>query len=101
MSSADSENGLPAGRQWFQVLPLLQLCREYQRAWLRPDLQAGISVCVVMIPSVIAYAELARLAPVYALYATLAGMIAYALFASSRHVITGPDAALTLLVGTG
>jgi SulP family sulfate permease len=34
---------------------------------------------------------------VHGLYGALAGMIGYALFASSRHVISGPDAALTLL----
>ncbi len=86
---------------WSGFFPLAQLPREYRREWLRGDLLAGISVCVVMIPSVIAYAELAGLQPIHGLYAALAGMVAYALFASSRQVIAGPDAAITLLVGTG
>lgn len=60
-----------------------------------------MSVCVVMIPSVIAYAELAGLSPVQGLYTALAAMIGYALFASSREVIAGPDAALTLLLAAG
>ncbi len=51
-----------------------------------------------MIPSVIAYAELAGLQPVHGLYAALAGMVGYAIFASSRQVVAGPDAAITLLV---
>jgi len=51
-----------------------------------------------MIPSVIAYAELAGLPPAHGLYAALAGMIAYAMFASSHQVIAGPDAAVTLLI---
>lgn len=72
--------------------------RGYRRQWLGADLVAGISVCVVMIPSVIAYAELAGLAPVHGLYAALAGLVGYALLASSRHVIAGPDAAISLLV---
>src|SRR5262249_1525146 len=55
---------------------------------------------LVMIPSVIAYAELADLAPEYGLYAALTAMLGYALFASSRHVIAGPDAALTLLLAS-
>src|SRR3974390_241922 len=82
-------------------LPLVQFCRTYQRAWFRADLLAGISVCVVMIPSVVAYAELAELPPINGLYAALAGLIGYAVFASSRHVIAGPDAAVALLVGIG
>jgi SulP family sulfate permease len=53
-----------------------------------------------MIPSVIAYADLVALPPEYGLYAALAAMIGYAPFASSRQVIAGPDAALTLLVAS-
>jgi SulP family sulfate permease len=92
----------PAGPDsWFGFLPVVGLFRGYQRAWFRADLLAGISVCVVMIPSVVAYAELAELPPINGLYAALAGLIGYALFASSRHVIAGPDAAVALLVGIG
>jgi sulfate permease, SulP family len=80
--------------------PSIRLLRNYQRQWLTRDLLAGITVCVVMIPSVMAYAELAGLEPVHGLYAALLGMIAYAIFASSRQVITGPDAAMALLVGS-
>lgn len=72
----------------------------YQAGWLKSDLLAGVSVCVVMIPSVIAYSELAGLAPATGLYAALAGMVGYALLASSRQVVAGPDAAITLLVAS-
>ena len=54
-------------------VPIVGALRGYRRAWLRADLIAGISVCVVMIPSVLAYAELAGLPPRYGLYAPLAG----------------------------
>ncbi|MBM4114135.1 MAG: SulP family inorganic anion transporter, partial [Phycisphaerae bacterium] len=76
-----------------------QILAGYRREWLRADLIAGISVCMVMIPSVVAYAGLAGLPPVNGLYASLAALIGYGLFASSKQVIAGPDAALTLLVG--
>jgi SulP family sulfate permease len=81
-------------------LPLLHTLKTYQRAWLRDDVVAGLTVCLVMIPSVIAYAELLNLPPVTGLYAALAASLGYALFASSRHVIAGPDAAICLLAGT-
>lgn len=81
-------------------IPLLDTLRGYRRAWLRHDLIAGLSACIVMIPSVIAYAELVHLPPVAGLYAAFAASIGYALFASSRHVIAGPDAAIGLLAGT-
>ncbi|MBF0125558.1 MAG: sulfate transporter, partial [Magnetococcales bacterium] len=68
--------------------------------WLRGDVVAGVTACVVMIPSVLAYAELVHMPPISGIYAALAASIGYALFASSRHVIAGPDAAIGLLAGT-
>ena len=81
-------------------IPLLNTLRGYQRIWLRHDVIAGLSACVVMIPSVIAYAELVHLPPIAGLYAAFAASLGYAIFASSRHVIAGPDAAIGLLAGT-
>jgi SulP family sulfate permease len=81
-------------------LPLLATLRDYRLAWLSKDSIAGLSACIVSIPSVIAYAELVHLPPIAGLYAALAAGIGYALFASSRHVIAGPDAAICLLAGS-
>lgn len=80
--------------------PLIGTLRDYPRRWLSKDVLAGLSTCIVMIPSVIAYAELVHLPPITGLYAALAASIGYALFASSRHVIAGPDAAIGLLAGS-
>ncbi|MBX3356744.1 MAG: hypothetical protein KF724_13705, partial [Phycisphaeraceae bacterium] len=80
-------------------LPFVQNMAGYQRSWLVPDTVGGLSACLVMVPSVVAYAGLAGLPPIAGLYAALAALIGYGLFASSRQVIAGPDAALTLLVG--
>ena len=82
------------------LLPLLETLRNYDRRWIVKDGVAGLTACIVMIPSVIAYAELVHLPPITGLYAALAASIGYALFASSRHVIAGPDAAIGLLVGS-
>src|SRR5262245_23698967 len=82
------------------LIPLFGLLRTYRREWIGGDLRGGISASLVMIPSVIAYAQLGHLAPEFGLYAALMGMLGYALFASSRHVITGPDAALTLIMAS-
>lgn len=81
-------------------LPLLATLRQYRIQWLGRDVVAGLTACIVMIPSVIAYAELVHLPPITGLYAALAAAIGYALFASSRQVIAGPDAAIGLLVGS-
>lgn len=87
-------------RSWLSVLPLITVLRHYPLAWLSRDVVAGLSVCVVMIPSVIAYAELVHLPAVTGLYAALAACVGYAMFASSRQVIAGPDAAIGLLAGS-
>ena len=81
-------------------LPILDTLRNYPRRRINKDVTAGLSACIVMIPAVIAYAELVHLPPITGLYAALAASIGYALFASSRHVIAGPDAAIGLLAGS-
>ena len=81
-------------------LPLLATLRAYRLEWLGKDSIAGLSACIVSIPSVIAYAELVHLPAITGLYAALAAAIGYALFSSSRHVIAGPDAAIGLLAGS-
>jgi SulP family sulfate permease len=79
-------------------LPSLSFLRGYRRAWLTADLIAGISVCLVMIPAVIAYANLMGLPPQYGLYAALVPLAVYPLFGGSRQVIVGPDIAICLLI---
>ena len=81
-------------------VPLIATLRQYQVWWLGRDAIAGLTACVVMIPAVIAYAELVHLPPITGLYAALAAAFGYAVFASSRHVIAGPDAAIGLLAGS-
>jgi sulfate permease, SulP family len=81
-------------------VPGLALFKDYRREWLAADLVAGVSVCVVMIPSVIAYAGLMGLSPQHGLYAALVPLLVYPLFGSSRQVIVGPDIAISLLIAS-
>ncbi len=81
-------------------VPGLALFRTYRREWLSADLMAGVSVCVVMIPSVIAYAGLMGLPPQHGLYAALVPLLVYPFFGSSRQVIVGPDIAISLLIAS-
>ncbi len=43
-----------AGRPW----PILAWVPGYQRGWLRADLVAGLTVCAILVPEGMAYAEL-------------------------------------------
>jgi len=87
----------PALLRW---VPGLALFRDYRREWFGADLLAGVSVCVVMIPSVIAYAGLMGLPPQHGLYAALVPLIVYPFFGSSRQMVVGPDIAISLLIAS-
>ena len=80
--------------------PGLQTIRSYRKEDLRPDLLAGLVICLVLVPSALAYAELAGFGPLAGIYSAIAATLAYFLFASSRHMNVGPDGAVALLVGT-
>jgi SulP family sulfate permease len=96
-----SELTPPASRSALERwLPGVAQLAHYPRSALRGDVVGAVSVCVVMIPSVLAYAELAGLRPEAGLYAALGAMIGYALFTSSRCIIVGPDTTIALLAGS-
>src|SRR5262245_25330626 len=86
-------------RRLLDWLPGLRLLLSYDRRCLGNDLVAGVVVTLVLIPSAIAYADLARCPPIAGLYAALGSMVAFALLTSSRHVVVGPDAAIAIMVG--
>lgn len=64
----------------------------------RGDLQAGITVALVLIPQSIAYAALAGLPPQAGLYAAAAAPLLAATAGSSPYLQTGPTAVTSLLV---
>jgi SulP family sulfate permease len=74
------------------------LFRGYQLSSLRPDLIAGLTVAVILLPQAIAYALIAELPPQTGLYAAIVAAIVGALWGSSNHLQTGPTNASSLLV---
>src|SRR6516225_1941785 len=92
-------NGSSVWQRLSAWVPGLRLVTQYDRSCLSGDLTSGLVVALVVIPSAIAYADLANCPPIAGLYAALGGMVVFALFTSSRHVIAGPDAAIAILVG--
>jgi SulP family sulfate permease len=82
------------------LLPGLGVLAGYQKKDLGPDVLAGLVICLVLIPSALAYAELAGFGPIAGIYSAIAATLAYFLFTSSRHMNVGPDGAVALLVGT-
>jgi sulfate permease, SulP family len=73
------------------------LFRDRVSADLRPDLMAGLTVGVILLPQAIAFSLIAELPPQMGLYTAILGGIAGALWGSSNHLTTGPTNALSLL----
>ena len=87
-----------AASGWRRWLPGLCTLLEYERGWLRHDLVAGLVLTAVLVPVGIAYAVAAGVPPIAGLYATIFGLLAYALFGPSRVLVLGPDSALVALI---
>ena len=79
-------------------MPGLEIFTRYHRSWLRSDLGAGLSVAAIALPVGIAYADLAGVPAVIGMYSAIFPLLAYALFGSSRQLMTGPDAATCIIV---
>lgn len=81
-----------------RFLPLLDL-RRLRPAALGRDALAALATTFLAIPQGVAYAMIAGLPPVMGLYASVVPTIVGSLFRSSRHVVSGPTNAVSLLVG--
>lgn len=74
--------------------------REYERADLRPDITAGLTTAILLVPQGMAYAMLAGLPPIVGLYAALAPGVVYALLGTSRQLSVAPVAMDSMLVAS-
>jgi high affinity sulfate transporter 1 len=82
----------------FRWLPGLATLRSYESAWLTHDLVAGIVLTTMLAPVGIAYAVASGVGAIYGLYATIACLLAYALFGPSRILVLGPDSSLAAAI---
>jgi high affinity sulfate transporter 1 len=75
--------------------------RHYERAWLRMDVAAGLTVGAMLVPQSMAYAELAGLPPQFGFYAVIGALVVYALVGTSRHLGVGPEPGTAILAAAG
>ena len=83
-----------------KYFPILEWGRSYGRSTLTSDLVAAVIVTIMLIPQSLAYALLAGLPPQVGLYASIAPLIAYAIFGTSRTLAVGPVAVVSLMTAT-
>lgn len=86
--------------QIWKFAPGLRLLSHYDKSWLANDMAAGLSVAAVALPVGIAYSALVGVPAVYGIYAAIFPLFAYALFGSSKQLMTGPDAATCIIVAS-
>ncbi|MFC1878670.1 sulfate permease [Chloroflexota bacterium] len=83
---------------WGVFLQPVRLFKGYRRQSLRPDIVAGLTVAVILLPQAIAFALIAELPPQMGLFTAIVGALIGALWGSSNQIHTGPTNAMSLLV---
>jgi SulP family sulfate permease len=80
------------------IFPFLAWIGELNQKVLKADLVAGLTGAVLVLPQGVAFASIAGLPAQYGLYCAIVPAIVAALFGSSRHLISGPTTAISLVV---
>ena len=80
--------------------PAVTLVRTYDRAWLRFDALAAVTVWALLVPQALAYAQLAQVDAVVGLYAAMGAAIGYFLLGGVRSMNVGPEATVALLTAS-
>src|SRR5262249_53288447 len=80
-----------------RFLPILGWLPSYRRAWLVPDILAGVAVWAVVVPEGMAYAGIVGVPPITGLYTLIPPLVVYAFLGTSRVLVVGPDTATGLI----
>lgn len=80
-----------------RYFPILEWFPKYQRTWLRTDLIAGLTVVALLIPEGMAYAQIAGMPPQTAFYAAPIGLLAFAIFGTSRQLVVAVSAVIATM----
>ena len=80
--------------------PILDWGKTYNRTAFSNDIIAAVIVTIMLIPQSLAYALLAGLPPEAGIYASIAPIILYAIFGTSRALAVGPVAVVSLLTAS-
>ncbi|MDP2734408.1 MAG: SulP family inorganic anion transporter, partial [Hoeflea sp.] len=80
-----------------RFMPVFDWGRRYDRDALGNDLLAAVIVTIMLIPQSLAYALLAGLPAETGIYASIAPIVLYAIFGTSRALAVGPVAVVSLM----
>jgi len=80
------------------IFPFLIWFKLLTKESIKADFFAGLTGAVIVLPQGIAFATIAGLPPEYGLYTAMVTPIIAALFGSSRHLVSGPTTAISIVV---
>lgn len=80
------------------IFPFLQWFKLITKDTIKADFIAGFTGAVIVLPQGVAFATIAGLPPEYGLYTAMVTPVIAALFGSSRHLISGPTTAISIVV---
>eukprot|EP00048_Salpingoeca_helianthica_P003841 m.71146 g.71146 ORF g.71146 m.71146 type:complete len:899 (-) comp12928_c0_seq2:1889-4585(-) len=85
----------------YSITPIMTWLPRYRLPQLKGDLLGGLSVAFMFVPGAMAEAQLAGLPIKYGLYAGIVPPLVYMLFGTSRQLVIGPTAMISILVANG
>jgi SulP family sulfate permease len=85
-------------RGWGFLFPFLRWLPGVTQSDLKADSMAALTGAVVVLPQGVAFATIAGMPPQYGLYAGMVPAIIAALFGSSRHLVSGPTTAASVVL---
>lgn len=83
-----------------QYLPFMRWGRRLDKSTVQADFLAGLTGAAIVLPQGVAFATIAGMPPEYGLYAGMVPAIIAALFGSSRHLVSGPTTAASIVMFT-
>lgn len=88
----------PRSLDWSWLTPYKTWLPAVRPADIRADLIAALTGAVVVLPQGVAFATIAGMPPEYGLYAGMVPAIIAAWFGSSRHLVSGPTTAASVVL---
>ncbi len=82
----------------YRLLPFLRWWPEVTRESFRADAIAALTGALIVLPQAVAFATIAGLPPEYGLYAAMIPVVVAALWGSSKHLVSGPTTAISIVV---
>ena len=94
---AEASSSGKASQLLRKYLPILDWGSKYNKKTFSNDMIVAVIVTMMLIPQSLAYAILVGLPPEIGLYASIAPLLIYAIFGTSRTLSVGPVAVASLM----